>query len=467
MTDERLIDFASLLRQNGVRVSPGEVADAARSLLLVPMDDRSAVRAALRSSLVKRASEVVTFDRLFDLYFGALGRLLEGLEESLANALAIDELTLEELQEIGRALAAMTSGTPLSQAIAEGSLGEVAKLLRTAALQVDFSQLKSPLQRGFYARRLGVAADLPGVARDLDAFSRRLREQGVDPRLIERISRRLDGALSALEETARRAADLEYEARDREKLARLGEAPIHRAIQTLSPEELSRMREVVRRLAQKLKSRIARRRRNEKRGQLHVRRTLRQNLGLGGVPMELAFRRKRKERPEVVVLCDVSDSVRNVSRLMLQFVYTLQSLYARVRSFVFVSDLGEVTRLFKDASVEEAVEGAVAARAINLSANSNYGHALGLFHRDFAGAVTRRTTVLVIGDGRSNYNPVNAWVLGELKRKCRRLLWICPEDESAWGFGDSEMPLFARHCHEVFVVRTVDELARAAERLMP
>src|SRR5262249_9153775 len=148
-------------------------------------------------------------------------------------------------------------------------------------------------------------------------------------------------------------------------------------------------------------------------------------------------------------------------------VYTLQEQYSRVRSFVFVSDLGEVTELFKDAKIEEAVDGALAAQVINLSANSNYGHAFRQFYDDFRGAITRRTTLLIIGDGRSNYNPANAWVLDELKRKAKRVIWLCTEDRSAWGFGDSEMQTYSRACDRVFVVRSVDDLARAVEQLVP
>ncbi|MFL5396622.1 MAG: VWA domain-containing protein, partial [Myxococcales bacterium] len=198
-----------------------------------------------------------------------------------------------------------------------------------------------------------------------------------------------------------------------------------------------------------------------------VRRTLRKNLATGGFPAKLVFRSRRAERPEVLVLCDVSDSVRNVSRLMLQFVYTLQALYARVRSFVFVSDVGEVTHLFKKMDVSSAVDLATAGRVINTSANSNYGHALKMFESTWMGSVTRRTTVIVIGDGRTNYNPPNASVLAELKRKARRVLWLCPEEEASWGFGDSEMPLYARYCTRVVVVRSLDDLARAAAEVLP
>jgi uncharacterized protein with von Willebrand factor type A (vWA) domain len=242
---------------------------------------------------------------------------------------------------------------------------------------------------------------------------------------------------------------------------------MHRNIASLTPDEVKRMRAVVRRLAERLKARLSRRRKVRRRGQLSVRRTLRKNYATGGDPYKLVFRSKRPERPEIMVLCDVSDSVRNVSRLMLQFVYTLQELYSRVRSFVFVSDIGEVTHLFKSMDVSTAVDLATAGKVINLAANSNYGHALKLFHSTFLGGVTRRTTVIVIGDGRSNYNPPNAWALAEVKRKCKRLIWLCPEEQHSWGFGDSEMPLYARNCTRVESVRSLDDLNRVADELMP
>jgi uncharacterized protein with von Willebrand factor type A (vWA) domain len=467
MNDERLLDFVGLLRQNGLRVSPAEVADAARALAITSMEERETVRAVLRASLVKRGADAPAFDRLFELYFGSLGRLLEGLEETLARGLSMEDLSLEELQAIAEELGQLGANGALAGAVAEGDLGAIARLLRAAAVRVDFKGLGSSLQRGFYARRIMSQAGLTEAAREFRLLEEALERRGIDPQTIERVSSRLNEAVEALEDTARRAADLEQKARDREGPARGEDALLHRTISTLSPEEISRMRDVVRRLAEKLKARLARKRRERRRGQLHVRRTLRKNLAIGGVPMQLAFRQKRPDRPDLVMLCDVSDSVRNTSRLMLQFLYTLQEQYSRVRSFVFVSDLGEVTSLFKDARIEEAVDGAVAAKVINLSANSNYGNALKQFHDDFRGAVTGRTTVLVIGDGRSNYNPANAWVLQELQRKAKQVIWLCSEDRTSWGFGDSEMTSYSRFCDRVFIVRSVDDLVRAVERLVP
>lgn len=466
MNGDRIVEFVQLLRQNGIRVSPGEALDAVRALVLVGFEDKVAVRSALRSTLVKRGTDAAAFDAMFELYFGRIGRLLEGLEESLASALSAEDLSLEELQELGRMIDGLGSA-PLAKAVLEGELGDVARLLRSAAVEVDFRGLKSPLQRGYYARRIGARAGISDAHDAFRNFTALMSERGFDPSLVERVSLRLDEAVEALEDAARRAAEMEQLARDPQTNAQDADAGMHRALASLSNEEMESMRSTVKRIAEKLKARISHKRKERRRGQLHVRRTLRRNMDLGGVPARLSFRERRPERPEIVVLCDVSDSVRNVSRLMLEFVHTLQSLYARVRTFVFVSDLGEITTLLKTAPIEQAADGAVAGKVISLAANSNYGRAFRQFHADFLGAVTSRTTLVVIGDGRSNYNPANAWVLEELSTKARRVVWLCPEDRSSWGLGDSEMHRYARHCDEVFVVRTLDELATAAEKLLP
>jgi uncharacterized protein with von Willebrand factor type A (vWA) domain len=455
--DERIEDFAGLLRQNGLRVSPAEVSDAAQAALLVGLEDRATFRGALRATLVKRGQDTAVFDRLFDLYFMGAKALVDGLQGSLLDALAAEKLNENELEQIAQQLARMS---PMAQALVEGRADQIARLLRQAMLSIDFRGLQSPLQRGFYARRLLHAAGAGKAEAELQQLLRHLPHDAV-----ELASKHTSRTLKALEEAARRVAEREQKARDPEQKGE--QSLMHRSLASLTPDEVQRMRTVVRRLAERLKSRLSRRRKVRRRGKLSVRRTLRKNLSTGGEPYRLVFRSRRPERPEIIALCDVSDSVRNVSRLMLQFVYTLQELYARVRSFVFVSDIGEVTHLFKKTDISAAVDLATAGKVINLAANSNYGHALKLFHSTWLGSITRRTTVIVIGDGRTNYNPPNAWVLGEIKRKCRRLVWLCPEENHSWGFGDSEMPLYARYCDRVESVRSLEDLARVASELMP
>jgi uncharacterized protein with von Willebrand factor type A (vWA) domain len=462
--DARIEEFAGLLRQNGLRISPAEVADAARAALAVGLEEKAPFRGALRATLVKRGSDAAVFDRLFELYFVGIKDLLEGLQGSLLAALEAEQLTADELEQAAQELSRMQL-SDLTQALVQGRADELARLLRTAMQDVDFRGLTSPLQRGFYSRRLLQAAGGTKAEQEMQAFLARLKDAGLQPGSLEVVSKRVSATLKSLEEAARRVADREQKARDPERKG--DNALLHRNLASLTPQEIERMRDVVRRLAERLKARLSRRRKVRRKGALSVRRTLRKNLSTGGFLAKLVFRSRRAERPEVLVLCDVSDSVRNVSRLMLQFVYTLQELYARVRSFVFVSDVGEVTHLFKKMDVSSAVDLATAGKVINTSANSNYGHALKMFERTWMGSVTRRTTVIIIGDGRTNYNPPNAHVLLELKRKARRVLWLCPEEEASWGFGDSEMPLYARYCTRVVVVRSVDDLARAAAEVLP
>ncbi|WP_243338545.1 VWA domain-containing protein [Anaeromyxobacter soli] len=460
----RVAEFAGLLRTNGVRVSPAEVADAVEAAALVGASERGSFRAALRATLVKRSRDVPVFDGLFDLYFSALGGALGGLERGVVGELdAQGLLEGDDLELVARTMEELLRGmSPLARAALGGDPALLARLLRGAALQVDFGAFASAGAAGFQARRLLAAAGGGALEDDAAALERALRERGLGAGARQLVTATLESALRKVEEAARRWAELEGRART------LRAGPLPGGLAPVSREEAARVELAVRRLAERLRARLVRRERSRRRGALAVRRTLRRNLALGGVPARLVFRHRRRERPEVVVLCDVSESVRHVTRLMLLFLYTLQSLFTRVRTFVFVSDLAEVTeRLRAERDPTRAAQLAVAARAVSLSANSNYGRALKAFHDDFRGAVTRRTTVIVIGDGRNNYNAPEAWVLDELRRRARRLLWICPEPRMAWGMGDSEMPLYAPRCTRVATLSSLEELEGIADALVP
>jgi uncharacterized protein len=464
--EARVADFSRILRTNGVRVSPAEVQDAVVAASAVGAEDRSIFRAALRAALVKRARDVPVFDALFDVYFSALGRVVEGLERSLLAELEAQGLLEgDDLEMIARTLAELAQSlSPLARAALEGDAALLARILSGAALQVDPGGLASPAAAGFHARRLLAAAGGAAASDDMARIARALRERGLDPSRLELVAEKLGAALRRVEEAARRWADAE--ARARSSRPRSDAVAMGRAL--LSRDDVARAEAAVKRLAERLRTRLVRRERSRRRGTLNVRRTLRRNLGLGGIPAQLVFRRRHPERPDVVVLCDVSESVRHVTRLMLLFLYTLQALFTRVRTFVFVSDLAEVTESLRaERDPSRAADVAVAARAVSLAANSNYGRALRAFHRDFLGSVTRRTTVIVIGDGRNNYNAPEAWVLDELRRKAKRLLWICTEERYGWGTGDSEMQLYASRCDRVATAATLDELEGIADALVP
>ncbi len=249
---------------------------------------------------------------------------------------------------------------------------------------------------------------------------------------------------------------------DQQRLQALAEKSFY----YLSEDEIRRMQEAVTKLARRLRNVISIRRRRDRRGKFDPSATLRKNLQYGGVPFKIVFDRKRKDKPQVIVLCDVSDSVRNVSRFMLQFMYSLQDLYSKVRSFIFVADVGEITKLFEDRDINVAIENALTGNIINVYAHSDFGRAFKSFHRDHLAAVNKRTTVIVLGDGRNNYNLPHEWVLKDVQQRAKQVIWLNPENRMTWGFGDSEMDRYAPYCTMVEECRNLGQLYRVIDHLV-
>jgi uncharacterized protein with von Willebrand factor type A (vWA) domain len=245
------------------------------------------------------------------------------------------------------------------------------------------------------------------------------------------------------------------------------ETLLEKSFYHLTEEEIRRMREVVERLAQRIKNILSIRKRRQRRGKLDLHQTLRRNMSHGGIPFELVFRQRKKDRPKLVILCDVSSSVANVSRFMLQFVYQLQEAFTKIRSFVFVAELGEVTQLFQDLDVNEAIEEALeGGGAINVYTRSNFGYAFHEFWRDHLSAVDKKTTVLLLGDARNNYNDARAWCLREIHTKAKNVVWLNPESPSAWGFGDSVMDKYLPYCDVAEECRNLRQLTAMVDRLV-
>jgi uncharacterized protein with von Willebrand factor type A (vWA) domain len=463
--DARIVEFAEVLRQNGLKVAMSETLDAARATTELGLDDREQFRAVLCCTLCKREGDVSTFDRAFDFYFSGAAKSFEQIDEALAKRLEEEGLLQgDDLKMILWMLPQLAAGmSPMAQAALSGDRALLAQLFRSAALQLDFGRMQSSLQTGFFTRRMLVGAGVDRMRSDLQSLASELGARGVTTDGLEVVSRYLSEAMRKVEEAARQEVDRQGKARLKKATGGLND----RAFHTLSRREVEQAQRAVRALAEKLKTRLVRRARSRRKGALHPIRTLRKNLTTGGVPMVPQFRTRRPQRPEVVVLCDVSDSVRNASRMMLLFTYTMQELFTRVRSFVFVSEVGEVTKLFKDTPPEEAIDLATAGKVISVASNSNYGNALAKFSRGWLGSVSRRTTVLVIGDGRNNYNPANVWALEDLKRKAKRVVWICTEPRTSWGFGDSEMNNYSKACSQVVTVQTLADLEQVAAQLVP
>jgi uncharacterized protein with von Willebrand factor type A (vWA) domain len=239
-----------------------------------------------------------------------------------------------------------------------------------------------------------------------------------------------------------------------------------RSITAFTPRETAEMSRLVEKLGQKLDSLPELRRAPHRRGALDMHRTWRSNLQTGGVPFRLRWEKPPQRRPQVVALCDISNSVQSTVRLMLHFLYRLQDRFSRVRTFVFVSDCTEVSDEFLHYDAETAIAHALQPKQIAYYSATNYGRSLERFLAQYDDAVTSRTIFLVLGDARGNYTPPRADLLAAIKGRARRVLWFNPEGRLSWGLGDSTMTQYLPHCTQAFEVRTLAHLEMAIESLV-
>jgi uncharacterized protein len=457
---ERLLSLAESLRSVGVEVSTGEVIDAAVALGHLELDDRATFKAALRSVMVKSPLGADRFDRLFDLTFRA-GQI-RGSDE-LTNRSA-DRSAIPGTDQPTR------TPTGLSKDILDAlSRGDADQLRALAAQAVE---LAAGIESGegsenYFLHRVLRAIDL---SRMLSAALQQARRGGEMSELELALHR---SELTELLEEFRRQLAAQIAARLHERhvdvdLAAGVADPSERDILHLSSVELAELRRTVQPLARQLAARIGRRRKLHSTGRLDPRRTIRRSLDTGGVPIDVVNRRRHPNRPEIVLLCDVSGSVVEFAQFTFSLVNAIHEELSRVRSFAFVDGVGEVTDLFASATYDIPVARFIERRGVlGPDGHSDYGRVF----REFAAnhlsdAVNSRTTLIVTGDGRSNYRPADASAFRQIADQARRVYWLNPEAEARWNADDSIVDEFAPHCDGMFAVQTLRELADVIAELV-
>lgn len=467
--EDRIVEFASILRRNGVRVSLSENMDVFRALELIGIADPVLFRHALRTTLVKRASDLKPFEELFDYFFLGIGRAIDALERRIMEELELTPQQFQELLERVQRLLREMEGelSELTRALLSGNRAELERLLRGAATQEGDFNYPDSFRLTPYTR-MAARLQFSRVQSEIERLRGILRMLGENGEDLRDVIRYLDERMRDLNRLLREVIQQEQrktgmglkDATQRTALA-------DKSFAFYTEDDIRRMNDAVTRLAQRLKNRLSVRRKKAVRGRFNVKETLRKNLQYGGVPFNIQLDRRKKTKPQVMILCDISDSVLNASRFMLQFVYSIQDLYAKVRSFVFVSDLGEVTKLFEENELQRAVETALKGDVIDVFSHSNFGRAFELFYQNYFSAVTSKTTVLVIGDGRNNYNRPNEWVLREIQQKAKQLIWLNPENRITWGVGDSEMPRYVPYCDTAEECRSINQLYKVVDLIVP
>src|SRR6058998_2954544 len=460
--DQRILEFIGDLRRAELRISPSEAMDALSASSEIGLEHRDTFKSALASTLVKEARDLPTFDRIFDLYFLDLEALGAGLKKALGPEdpriqEMLDQLMAQENMDMDELTELMLRG--------EGSDMEMA--IRGQGQGAGLERLMYFLQVGYFSRRIYDKFDWEAIERDLSRIMQMLEAQGLDPGMLARIRNYLDLRLEAFRRMIRQHVERELERRayrQGEKLSR--EMLTDKPLFALSPDEVAQMKAVVARLARRIKDALALRQRQEEKGRLDSRRTIRKSLQYGGIPMEVRFRRRHREKPKLITLCDVSDSVRNASRFMLQLVWSLQECFSRVRSYVFVSEIAEVTQAFSTYPVERAIEWALKGAPVDYHCRSDFGCAFSRFAKTELDSLDRKTTILMLGDARNNYNDPQAWALRLMRERVKGIIWLNPEGQWGWGIGDSVMPLYTPYCDIVRECRTLSQLAEVVDGLV-
>ena len=458
---DTLEGFTGALRKAGVPAGTSEVLDATRVLGAVDLLDRPQLRAGLAAALVKRPVHRPTFDLLFDLWWPpAVGDPLDLTERR-------DDEPGDEAGERGEPdLDALRD--ELRQLLLEGDDEALRRFARLAVAELGHAGAQPGRQSWFTYRVLRALSPDTLIASMLDALLAGeprggLAEQVARQRLQERIA-----ALRAYveAEVRRRVA----EERDRDQVARSALPPLADQVDFLRAqrEELAAMRRTVHPLARRLASRLAARRRLGREGRLDVRRTVRASLGTGGVPVETHHRPRRVHKPELVVFCDVSGSVAGFAHFTLMLTAALREQFSRVRAFAFIDTCDEVTRLFgPGADLADSVRRlAREADLVAYDGHSDYGNALRVFVDRFPDAVGPKTSLLVLGDARTNYRDPGIALLKGLVDRSRHAYWLNPEPRREWNSGDS----MARRYGDVIEMvecRNVAQLTDFVGRLLP
>ena len=451
---ENLHRFFRAARGAGVRLSPAESIDAMRAVSKVGFADRTILRDTFLLTLAKTQDEKKALGDCFDLFF-----------DQPAPQSPPEDGKADETDRSGSSPSSDSSEAASTDQQAEG-LGQLAQMLlaqdrnqisaaiANAASAASLSDIRYFTQRGIFSGRILDQMGIQRLRDDLDDLT------ATDPALAERLASALDGLRGTVRETVSQALML-YGREEAESLRNeiLRNAPLSR----IEPRQVDQMRNLIRQIARRLRERYSKPRKRQRRGHLDVRRTIRRNAAWGGVPFLTAWKRRHRDKPKIIAICDVSGSVARVSDFFLLLIHSLHEVVDDVRSFAFSGHLIEVSEILESKSPEQAMSEIMSKVGFG---SSDYGNSFSDFEHDWMGAITPQTTVIVLGDARSNNLDPRADILRRIAERSKRLVWLNPEGRMAWGWGDSEMPRYSTFCTVVRQCATARQLERAVSDIV-
>lgn len=456
--ENRILQLIAALRASDVRVSLAESAEAFSAVDLMGIQDREQFRLSLRATLIKDVRNLPIFDKLFPLFFGT------GQPPMMGNDLS-EELSPEETKMLADALRQfaeqlrqqmerLMNGEPLSKEELE-QLAQMTGLNNTDDLRYQ----------NWMAQRMERAMNSPEVREAMRELMEQLAQMGMNRERIEQMRELIQNNIQAMRQQLNQFSGQRIAENLSERPPEDGsEGLMNRPFRSLSDDEKHSLTREVKRLAAALRTRIALRQKRAKTGQLDAKSTIRANLKHHGVPMQIRHR-ERIRKPKIVVICDVSTSMRFCSELMLNFLYAMQGQVRKTHAFAFIDHLEYISGDFTGSDGNEAINH-ILYRMPAGSYNTDLGRSLKNFDDEYLDTLNGKTTLIVVGDGRNNYNDPRLDLFSQMARRANRTIWLNPEPPTLWGSGDSDMPGYAPLCTSVFKVSTLAELTDAVDHLM-
>jgi len=473
-----LSGFIVELRNAGLPVSLTENLDAMEAITHIPIEDRDAFKYALAATLVKNENHWKAFETVFEVYFSHRGPQYRVSDDGESSADELEQWLQEQMEGMngegqgggGQDMSPEELAEMLYRALMQGDEAMMKAMARAAVSKYAGMEPGRPVGGTYYLYRTLRNLDLEGLLDKLMAESEADAPEGLtglERRLeSEEFQHRLEELKKEIEAEIRRrlVADRGVEA-----MAKTLRKPLPEDVDFMhaSREEMVAIRKAIQPLTRKLAARLARKRRNKRRGPLDFKSTVRASLSYGGVPADPRFRYPRPNKPELIVVADISGSVAAFARFTLHLVYALSAQFSKVRAFVFIDGIDEVTHMFQG---EEDILKAVhrvntEADVIWVDGHSDYGHAFQVFWDRYGHDINPKSTVLFLGDARNNYHSTNSWVVKETRKRARHVFWLNPEPRSYWDTGDSVISEYGTHCDGVFECRNLRQLEGFVDHL--
>jgi uncharacterized protein with von Willebrand factor type A (vWA) domain len=453
----QLINFINTLRKHDVRVSTSESLDAMRALALIGYRDRQQLKIALGYALAKTIEEKSIYNTCFELFYGGERLLISDITIKESAHMENSDMDLEsEISADSNIQSAIKK--PLVTLLLEEDSAQISAAIAQAASNLSIENLRYFTQTGQYTRKILEQVDIGQVDESIQEL------RAIDTLAANTLSELLNNKKQKLRALAKQHIDEIFLLTANTEGKKIRENVLRSArLSSLEHRHFNQLQSLVQKLAKKLSARHSHRLHINRRGKLDVTKTLRKNIQNDGILFETHWKKKRKDQPKVIALCDVSNSVAAYAKFLLLFLYSLNDVLPKIRSFCFSNRTGEVTQLFDQYEAAQAIDMAFKRWG---QGSSDYGQSLVDFSTLCKNDIDNNTTVIILGDARNNRGEARLDILQGIYQNAKHVIWLNPESRSSWGTGDSEIRRYQTACHFVTECQSLQQLERVIDQLL-